>query len=226
MTAARPAAPMPPTSPRLPIPGEENTALPSTARAASTPRRLPTPSCEPPYDDELAATRRPRAMRRPGGTAQDGQQALDLGFRLMTGVPASPEAPTRLRVVRSAPVEDDGDFARQPTPRAALPDPGAWAGRFVQGLLEVLAGSRPPTQLLRWSTSEVYASIQRRAQISAGAGPVRGFRPLVRSVRVCEPDDGVAEVTAVIQRAGRVHAVAMRLEGIDGRWQCTVLQVA
>jgi hypothetical protein len=42
---------------------------------------------------------------------------------------------------------------------------------------------------------------------------------------VCEIDDGVAEVTAVIRRGARTLAVALRLEGIDGRWMCTALQM-
>ena len=37
--------------------------------------------------------------------------------------------------------------------------------------------------------------------------------------------DGVAEVSAVAHRGGRAHAVAARLEGIDGRWRCTALQI-
>jgi hypothetical protein len=44
-------------------------------------------------------------------------------------------------------------------------------------------------------------------------------------VHVCEPVDGVAEVSAVAHRSGRAHAVAARLEGIDGRWRCTALQI-
>jgi hypothetical protein len=44
-------------------------------------------------------------------------------------------------------------------------------------------------------------------------------------VHVCEPVDGVAEVPVVARRAGRAHAVAARLEGLDGRWRCTALQI-
>ena len=55
---------------------------------------------------------------------------------------------------------------------------------------------------------------------------VQGTAPvIVTSVRVGEPVDGVAEVSAVARRAGKAHAVAARLEGIDGRWRCTALQV-
>ena len=48
---------------------------------------------------------------------------------------------------------------------------------------------------------------------------------LVGRVHVSEPVDGVAEVSAVARRDGRAHAVAARLEGIDGRWRCTALQI-
>jgi hypothetical protein len=44
-------------------------------------------------------------------------------------------------------------------------------------------------------------------------------------VHVCEPVDGVAEVSAVAHRGGRAHAVAARLEGVDGRWRCTAVQI-
>ena len=53
-----------------------------------------------------------------------------------------------------------------------------------------------------------------------GTGPL-----LIGHVPVCEPVDGVAEVSAVARRGGRAHAVAARLEGIAGRWRCTALQI-
>ena len=45
------------------------------------------------------------------------------------------------------------------------------------------------------------------------------------SVHVCEPADGVAEVSTVFRRGGRARAVAFRLQGVDGRWRITALQV-
>jgi hypothetical protein len=42
---------------------------------------------------------------------------------------------------------------------------------------------------------------------------------------VDEPADGVAEVCAVVSHGERFRAIALRLEGIDGRWRCTVLQL-
>ena len=42
---------------------------------------------------------------------------------------------------------------------------------------------------------------------------------------VCEPADGVAEATVLARWGGRTRAVAIRLEGIDGRWRCPVLAI-
>src|SRR3712207_7630272 len=69
---------------------------------------------------------------------------------------------------------------------------------------------RPPR-----STLFPYTTLFRSPRWCAGGtAPV-----LLGPVHVCEPVDGVAEITAVARRAGRAHAVAARLEGIDGRWR-------
>jgi aerobic-type carbon monoxide dehydrogenase small subunit (CoxS/CutS family) len=47
----------------------------------------------------------------------------------------------------------------------------------------------------------------------------------VRTVRVCEPADGVAEACAVVIDGNRVRALALRLVGLDGRWRVEALQV-
>ena len=125
----------------------------------------------------------------------------------------------------------DDDAAPQQTPRAHLPEPTPWGGRLVQGILEVLSGVRPISQLVRWTTADVYDSIltraQHRSQIMSElrqTGPQR-FAEVVRSVHVSEPTDGIAEVCAIVQQGPRCRAIALRLEGIDGRWQCTALQI-
>ena len=58
-----------------------------------------------------------------------------------------------------------------------------------------------------------------------GRGVPAGRRAVVRSVRVCEPADGVAEASAVVVDGGRVRAVAFRMVGLDGRWRVEALQV-
>jgi hypothetical protein len=57
---------------------------------------------------------------------------------------------------------------------------------------------------------------------SGNTAPLR--RPRVGTVRVCQPADGVAEAAAVVHGPQRTRAIALRLEGLDGRWRVTVFQ--
>ncbi|MBA3619880.1 MAG: hypothetical protein H0W56_09885 [Acidothermales bacterium] len=205
-------------------------AISPVAGAGCSPRRIPVPQCEPPYDDELPAAK-PSVALPAGGV----QGSLALAFSLPSGVPAQPEPLPGLRLVPVERTDEDGDeredplVAPQPTPRRLLPAPGRWSARLAQAMLEVLAGERPPTQLLRWTSEPVYADIDSRARRlvrpcpgTAQALAVRD-RAVVRSVHVSEPADGVAEVCALVQRGARATALALRLEGVDGRWLCTAL---
>ncbi|HEX6936770.1 MAG TPA: Rv3235 family protein, partial [Actinomycetes bacterium] len=101
----------------------------------------------------------------------------------------------------------------------------AWAGRLVQAVVEVLAGARPVGQLVRWTSSDVYDEVAGLVLVRTGSGGPEQARAMVRSVHVTEPADGVAEVAAMVRRGVRTTAVALRLEGLDGRWQCTALEL-
>jgi hypothetical protein len=107
--------------------------------------------------------------------------------------------------------------------RADLPDARETGRRLLTLTLEALAGRRPLAQLQPMTSLGVFGAL------SAGRRPrwcIEGTSPLVLGpVRACEPVDGVAEVSAVAWRSGRAHAMAARLEGIDGRWRCTAIQV-
>jgi hypothetical protein len=181
--------------------------------SATSVRLLPVPACDPPYEDPD-----PRlGVSGPG----DVQGTLALAFVLPGDLPAVPEPPARLRLVADDP-------ERRPTPRSDLPDPLPWAARLAQAVVEVLAGDRPCAQLLRWTTESVHAQLKLRAGRAARAGAtvrLGSARPGIRSVRLCEPADGIAEVCAVVAHQGRCRALALRLEGADGRWLCTALQV-
>jgi len=87
-----------------------------------------------------------------------------------------------------------------------------------------LGGDRPASQLVRWTTTEVYDEVSSRVVPSASGGRAPA-RALVRSVHVTEPADGIAEVAASVRRGPRCTAVALRFEGMDGRWQCTALEL-
>jgi hypothetical protein len=114
-------------------------------------------------------------------------------------------------------------FGPRRTGRDALPDAEAWTRRLVQAVVEVVSGVRPLAQLVRWTSPDVYAGLQRRG--SALGRPLPGRRAVVRSVHLCEPADGVIEACAVVIAGSRVRAVALRLEGLDGRWRMTALEL-
>lgn len=121
---------------------------------------------------------------------------------------------------------------RQPLPPAALPEVTGWTRRYLVTLLEVLTGQRPTQQLLRWSSADIYAGVQRRAAVQARlrarTGPgVRAAQ--VGTLRVSFPGDGIAEVGAVLKDTDRVRAAALRVERCTDRsgerWRVTALEL-
>ncbi|MCU1589121.1 MAG: uncharacterized protein JWP11_377 [Frankiales bacterium] len=157
-------------------------------------RLLPAPCSEPPYDDE-----------RPGG------RPLPLRSTSLVARP--------LRIVPA--FLDDEEPVR--TPASDLPPAQPFAHALVQRLLEVVAGVRPLKQLQRDTTLEVYDELER---VLTSRPRVAGPRPdgrAVRSVRVQQRPEGIAEVSATVRRGDRYAAVALRLEGVGGTWRCTQL---
>ncbi len=123
-------------------------------------------------------------------------------------------------------------FDPQPTPVEALPDPSATVQRFAQAIVDVLSGQRCLAQLNAWATPEVLEQLRpiaeravaQRAKATTGSSRrAPGRLPRVVSTRVTTPAHGVVEASAVVSGAPRSRAVAMRFEGLDGRWQCTAL---
>lgn len=148
------------------------------------------------------------------------QGTLALDFTLRTGVPAVPRPPA-LTLVDAG---EQGD-----TGLRGFPTPHQWAARFVQAVVEVMAGDRPVQQMVRWTDESVYSDLSRRVRVlglTSSAG-VRGRteRSHVRSVHVYQPAPEVAEVAAHVRHGARSRAVAARLEAQRGRWMCTALQL-
>lgn len=139
------------------------------------------------------------------------QGTLALDLRGCRGMPETPE----LRVV------DDDQMAKD--------DVHAWSARFAQAVVEVLGCDRPLTQLIRWTTTRVYADLARRVMILGRTSPVDQrrltIRPQVRSVHVFQPTPDTAEVSVHVRYGRRSRALAARLELGDGRWRCTALQL-
>ena len=178
----------------------------------------PLPRREPPFDDEVATLR--LADPRDGSPLREvvlGPWDQPLPFTT-----AGLDTPSAMRLV--APRDP---FAARPTARDALPDPEVWARRLLTTMFEVVAGRRPPRQLTALASPAVCAGFTGAGRRGRGLARLVAASPVpqVRSVHVGEPADGVAELAVTLQVRGRVHAVAMRLEGLDGRWRCVKLEV-
>ena len=175
-------------------------------------RALPVPDTEPPLEDVGAEC---RDWPPPGRPTRAVQGVLTL---VVGGTGSGPSAEA------FGAADDEADFGPQPTATRELPPAAEWGRRLVQVVVEVMCGQRPPAQLVRWTSQEVYAEVLSQTLPAPRPGaPVTRRRPRVSSVRVCEPVDGVAELSAVVHGQYRVQALAVRLEGRDGRWQATAL---
>ena len=172
-------------------------APPARTTAAAKPTRpmtvRPAPRREPPFDDEL-----PRHLHAVG--------PLDQPLPFET-------APTQGR-----------DPASRLVPRTNLPDPALWGRRLLIGIIETAGGRRPLQQLSALLSHSVAHGLGADFERSARRRQRHWTHAAtVRSVRACEPAEGVAELSATLQVGTRVRAIAMRLESHNARWRCTKL---
>jgi hypothetical protein len=129
-------------------------------------------------------------------------------------------------VPAAAPASDARSEAPAP---AAPPEDREWAARFIQAATEVASGLRAPSQLVRWTTPDLHATLTRRATLAArvrSAGAYRAGKPIVRSL-VMQPSrrGGAYEVAAVVVDLDRVRAVALRMQRFDHRWRVTDCEI-
>ncbi|MGV9797951.1 Rv3235 family protein [Mycobacterium sp. NPDC003449] len=117
----------------------------------------------------------------------------------------------RLRLVTSPP--------QVPVP----PPPGAaqFADLTLRRTLEVVDRRRPPAQLRTLMSPLVIDVVVALARSRPGGATAK-----LRRVRLGAADaPAAAEVFATYTRAGRVRAIAARVEIRGGRWQMTALQI-
>ncbi|OLT33456.1 hypothetical protein BJF79_34715 [Actinomadura sp. CNU-125] len=141
-----------------------------------------------------------RVNRYPAAPGTDG--ALALGR-----VPGAVAAENRLRVVRPG---DDADAEVRKLAEAA-----------VRMVAETLAGIRPATRLSVIAVPEVCRALDARRAIPSAR---RIVPPRVLTTWLQRPGPAAAETGAVIVVAGRVHALALRLEHRRDRWRCTTVE--
>jgi len=175
-------------------------------------RRLPVPVAEPRPALRVVGRHDPAGGRRVAGE----QAMLELE-------PPTPVAP--LTGVGPVAADDAGAGPAGGPDAGSPPAACLWARQFLQAALEVSAGRRPVTQLVRWTTEDVFAVLGRRAALASRLARPRTVKTAtVRSVRLCEVRPGVVEVAAVVADRSRARAVALRLEDDGGRWRVTALE--
>ncbi len=127
-------------------------------------------------------------------------------------------------------MSDADFFGAQPTSSHDLPDPTILLQNLSRCVIEVLAGVRELEQLSRWLHQNVFQHLLRRVVLAARAREARkeaAVQPVFSIGRIlrCEPRDGVVEATVMVHGRARTRALAIRLEGLDGRWRATALHV-
>lgn len=107
------------------------------------------------------------------------------------------------------------------------------AARIGAAVVEIVGGDRPVSQLLRWTTPEVYQDLARRAHLVAaavgrrpGTGGVQSVRPHLVAAHTSFVSERCAEVSLHVRYGQRSRAVAARFELIRDRWQVSALEFA
>ena len=158
----------------------------------------PAPEREPPFDDELP----------------------DSGSSLV--LPVQRPLPF---VSGQPPVRHRPAVTSRSARRIAVGDPELWSRRLLVGVLEVASGRRALIQLTPLLSPSVAVGL--RADLADALNRRHWLRSArLRSVRVTEPVDGVAELCATLHTSSEAHAVALRLEIRRGRWICTKFMLA
>jgi hypothetical protein len=182
-------------------------------------RLLAVPDSAPPYDDAFTG--------RPGVAAAVGADHIDP--RDQDGRDQDDGTDHELR---ETPAGQDVTAGREPA------DPEGWPGQFAQVLVETLAGSRPPRQMVPWTTQRARANIQRLGPTLTTGRLATRQRPLVRRVITSRPARDVVEMTVIAGFGPRVRALAVRLERTApraaapghaaraARWLCTAVEAA
>ena len=117
-------------------------------------------------------------------------------------------------------------------PGAAAAGPaGAMPWQFARLIVEIMAGLRPPKQIIGLATDQAREQARRLAPLLAS-----DRRPRIQRIATSRPAARAVEMTVVVNIGPRSRALAMRLEHLAGRpatpgrparpdrWLCTAIE--
>ena len=130
----------------------------------------------------------------------------------------------------STPLESDDYFGLEFSDSADLGDPRPILAFLAQSVIETIAGIRDIEQCARWLSDGVYQQLRQKSVASTRSraeSQVRQLRPnlAIGKISVFSPRDGVIEGVVIVHNIGRARAVAIRLEGYNGRWRARSIAV-
>jgi hypothetical protein len=114
--------------------------------------------------------------------------------------------------------EFEPDFAPEPTSTQDLPELREWCNNFARNVLEIYAGRRTPSQLIKAFHHRIFNELLSNSGSEKELGHIR-------KLHIDEPLDGVCEATVTVRFGDRLRALTFRFEGVDGRWLCTALSL-
>lgn len=130
-----------------------------------------------------------------------------------------PEQRAKLYLVPSNFGEEyEPGFEPRPTSAAELPELHTWTMKFAVSVVEIWAGRRQPAQLISKCHRHIYMKLLKQVGSQREIGRIR-------SIRQCEPLDGICESTVTVRFGDRLRAMVIRFEGVDQRWLCTELRL-
>jgi Family of unknown function (DUF6459) len=191
-------------------------------------RLVKVPDGAPPYDCETHGAACPAVRAVAGGAREAGGGPPSFAAPGSFAAPRSFAASGSFAASRS--FADAGSVLGGTAPGAADPS-GVLPGQFAQVIVEIMAGLRPPKQLIGLTTERARAQVQRLAPLLAS-----DRRPKIARIVTSRPTARVVEMTVIVRVGPRLRALAVRLEHLAARpatpgrparpdrWLCTAIE--
>ena len=117
-----------------------------------------------------------------------------------------------------------GNGVRNFQTQKPLPDPKIMAENLARALVEVRVGMRSLAGLKRFLKPNLYGLLENRGNTHLKTNIAPGYVH-VRSNRISHISPFIVEATTLVEVAGRIRAVALRIEALRGRWVVTALEM-
>lgn len=160
-----------------------------------------------------------RSMPRPALRLEFNMSKQAQPAYIKSNVNTYQEQPIRLFAIPSLFGEEfEADEYPIPTSSVELPELHKFVTSYIVSLMEIWAGRRNPEQLIARTHRTLFHYI-----LKDSGSKVEVLK--IKHLYLQEPLDGICEAVATIRDGERLRSLALKFEGLDGRWLCTALEV-